>query len=583
MSSFQSKLGATLITSVAATGVLFAAPSIAEASFGSKNLSFGMEGPDVVILQERLKEEGFFRHHTATGYFGQITRQAVQEFQRANQLAPDGIVGPKTFSVLNSERKQQNTQTQAQTQPASNNSQKQTSNNNNQQTQKQQLQQLKTNQVLRTGARGNEVVKLQEYLKKAGFFDHHTATGYFGSVTDQAVRNFQRARGLKVDGVAGPQTIGAINKEITNTSTNKNTSNTSSSSSNNVSNSNSSSSNTNNNGTSAQHTVNNRQVTLDEMIRSNIVLRQGNQGAPVSAIQTVLTELGFYTNSITGEYGSRTVTAVRDFQRSANIKVDGIAGPQTFRALVQALEKNSGSNAQTGNQNQNQSQNNAAPAPTPVQETNPTENNVVQVNGFALLREGSQGDNVYELQNRLKALGHFSQEATGFFGPVTRQAVVEFQRRWGLIADGLVGQATWRKLDEVSSIHLEDTEVKPTGSFNVMNLIADAATYIGTPYLWGGTTGGGFDCSGFIQYMFKKNNVHLPRTVAEQWNATTAVSKPKVGDIVYFETYKTGPSHNGIYIGNNQFIHSGSSSGVAISSLNNSYWSSRYLGARKIR
>ncbi|WP_143521157.1 peptidoglycan-binding domain-containing protein, partial [Pseudomonas sp. 2995-1] len=72
---------------------------------------------------------------------------------------------------------------------------------------------------LRTGSRGDEVIKLQTYLKKAGFFDHHTATGYFGSVTDQAVRKFQRARGLKVDGIAGNQTITAINKEITNTST----------------------------------------------------------------------------------------------------------------------------------------------------------------------------------------------------------------------------------------------------------------------------------------------------------------------------------------------------------------------------
>lgn len=92
----------------------------------------------------------------------------------------------------------------------------------------------------------------------------------------------------------------------------------------------------------------------------------------------------------------------------------------------------------------------------------------------------------------------------------------------------------------------------------------------------------GFDCSGFIQYIFRQNGVSVPRTASEQWNKGTSVSSPSVGDVVFFETYKAGPSHNGIYIGDNKFIHAGSSRGVEVADMNNSYWKPRYLGAKRL-
>lgn len=114
----------------------------------------------------------------------------------------------------------------------------------------------------------------------------------------------------------------------------------------------------------------------------------------------------------------------------------------------------------------------------------------------------------------------------------------------------------------------------------MINLVADASQLLGTPYLWVGTTSAGMDCSGFIQNVFQKSKIQLPRTVAQMWNVGQAVTKPKVGDIVFFETYTQGPSHAGIYIGNNQFIHSGASTGVTVSNLTTNYWSSRYLGSK---
>lgn len=114
----------------------------------------------------------------------------------------------------------------------------------------------------------------------------------------------------------------------------------------------------------------------------------------------------------------------------------------------------------------------------------------------------------------------------------------------------------------------------------VDSLITEAKKYIGTPYVYGGTTPAGFDCSGYLGYVFNKVGVSLPRTVALIWSGTKTVSTPNVGDLVFFNTSGTGPSHAGIYLGDNKFIHSGSSTGVTISDMNNSYWKPRYLGAK---
>ncbi|MGD6854338.1 LysM peptidoglycan-binding domain-containing protein [Bacillus infantis] len=112
-------------------------------------------------------------------------------------------------------------------------------------------------------------------------------------------------------------------------------------------------------------------------------------------------------------------------------------------------------------------------------------------------------------------------------------------------------------------------------------IISEAKKYIGVPYKWAGSTPSGFDCSGYINYVFKQSGVSIPRTVATIWGAGKAVSSPSPGDIVFFET-GTGPSHAGIYLGGNRFIHSGSSTGVTISDMNLSYWKTRYLGAKSL-
>lgn len=114
----------------------------------------------------------------------------------------------------------------------------------------------------------------------------------------------------------------------------------------------------------------------------------------------------------------------------------------------------------------------------------------------------------------------------------------------------------------------------------VDSLIAESKKYIGVPYVWAGSSPAGFDCSGFLNYAYGKVGISIPRTVSSIWDATKSVSTPRAGDLVFFETYKTGPSHAGIYLGNGKFIHAGSSRGVEISEMDNSYWKPRYLGAK---
>ncbi|WP_110929725.1 C40 family peptidase [Bacillus massiliglaciei] len=123
---------------------------------------------------------------------------------------------------------------------------------------------------------------------------------------------------------------------------------------------------------------------------------------------------------------------------------------------------------------------------------------------------------------------------------------------------------------------------------------AEAATYhnkaisvaksnLGTKYKYGGTTVKGFDCSGLVQYSYKKAGKNLPRTAAEMYKKGSKVKTLKKGDLMFFATSKAKkPTHVAIYIGNSQFIHSASSKGVSYAKTNNSYWKPKYIGAKRI-
>jgi len=117
-------------------------------------------------------------------------------------------------------------------------------------------------------------------------------------------------------------------------------------------------------------------------------------------------------------------------------------------------------------------------------------------------------------------------------------------------------------------------------------LISTALSLRGTAYLNGGShPERGFDCSGFVQWVFAQHGAALPREVREQYREGSTISPEEVrpGDLLFFETVSRGPSHVGIALGSGEFVHAPSSRGVVrIERYTSNYWARRWIGARRI-
>lgn len=185
---------------------------------------------------------------------------------------------------------------------------------------------------------------------------------------------------------------------------------------------------------------------------------------------------------------------------------------------------------------------------------------------------GMRGTEVSQLQSDLKTLGYFTYpNITGYFGSITAQSVKDFQMAYGLHVDGIVGPLTQQSLSH---------------ALIKKSIVDDSTQYLGIPYQWGGTTTAGFDCSGFVYYLYSTHGVSITRSTSTQmytWGTSVEVDQLMPGDLVFYALTGTGQvSHVGLYLGNGQFISALSSKGIAIQSLTNSYWASHYVGAKRI-
>ncbi|MGG1572285.1 peptidoglycan-binding protein [Fictibacillus sp. NRS-1165] len=454
-------------------------------------------------------------------------------------------------------------------------------------------------QVLRNGMKHPDVKELQRALLQQGYLKS-SVTGYYGSITTNAVKQFQKKHHLVIDGITGKMTVRAITQ------------------------------------TTGIKTPPSTPKTAKAAYKT---LKQGSQGNEVERLQRKLKELKYFKYpKITGYYGRVTADAVKAYQREKKITVSGIADDRTQLLLFKtsstapakgpmpvsakpkpasgALRLNSvgsevyelqsnlkdlgfysysldrifGKRTEAGVKSFQKAYKlpvtGAADSKTLAKlsaEVKKKKDEQAPPPSTGL-RLNSVGPQVYQLQSNLKALGFYTYKMDNIFGKMTESSVKSFQKAYKLPVTGVADSRTIEKITaEVKKKGIEpakpETAAKP---FSVINLVGDAAELVGTPYTWGGDTlEEGFDCSGFLVYLFKKQNVQLPRTVASIWSAGKPLSKPKVGDIVFFETYKKGPSHAGIYIGNSNFVHSGSR-GVTVSDFRLSYWTDRYLGAKQL-
>ena len=148
---------------------------------------------------------------------------------------------------------------------------------------------------------------------------------------------------------------------------------------------------------------------------------------------------------------------------------------------------------------------------------------------FADFAVGDRGMEVIEIQKQLAVLQYNVGEVDGVFGPATEKAVKDFQTAKGLKVDGIVNDATYR--------NLMNKEMPPDRYGNHMmtrNILKTAYSMLGVPYVFGGISPGGFDCSGFVCYVFGKAGISLPRMADSQYYSLTHILKHNIRNIMNY-------------------------------------------------
>lgn len=473
-------------------------------------LKKGDSGESVRALQNSLIVLGYLTGE-ADGQYGSATKAAVMAFQAASGLKTDGQAGEKTQSAINSA-----------------------------------VAAITSAGTLKKGDRGDAVRALQQKLSSLGYLSG-SADGIFGDSTKNAVMAFQAAQSLSADGIAGSATMAALNKAYQSGTTGGTT-------------------------VTAPSDISKGEITILPGTQPSAypTVKYGSEGEAVEQLQTRLKELGYFSGTVGGNFGTITRTAVMAFQAAAALSADGIVGSDTWAALY------------------------ADNAPTAKAST---------------LKPGDKGDAVKNLQARLIALGYLTGSADGEFGDNTRAAVRAFQTAAGLSSDGIAGPQTLAAVyadnapkkdtsapanpgtTTTPSTSVSGSGVKDTDYETGAKIVALAKQYLGCKYVYARENPPYFDCSGLTQYVYKQFGYNLKRTAYLQgyddtWPKIQSIDDLQIGDLIYFNTNETDADlsdHAGIYMGDGNFIHASSSAGkVVINSLTSGYYKEHFSWGRRL-
>ena len=436
----------------------------------------------------------------------------------------------------------------------------------------------------------NSVVKdLQERLMQLGYMEDDEPTTYYGDATSKAVQYFQRQSGMAMDGITGVSTWDALMSD------------------------------------NAPH----------------YAAKLGFQGDDITKIQYRLYNLGYLTESgqINGNFDAVTDTAVKKMQEVNHLTIDGTVGQATINLLYSDEVKANiialGEHSDIVKKYQNRlialgylsgeadgnfglSTQNAIRA---FQSRNdqvvdgylgPDTRNILDSDSAKPfgMRLGEQSSDVQNMQKLLVKYGYLSSDkASGYFGELTKEAVLSFQRTNGLAADGTAGAKTLQVLQSGSA------KSKPKRSRNNANtgrtngntgggnsgssgsissglggatvsgsasaLISIASSKIGSPYVWGSKGPNSFDCSGFVYWCLNQAGVGTSYMTSSGWRSPgrfkkVGASELQAGDIVVVR------GHVGIYAGGGSVIDASSSNGRVVHRSFSGWWSRNFITAWRI-
>ena len=445
----------------------------------------------------------------------------------------------------------------------------------------------------------NSVVKdLQQRLMNLGYMEEDEPTTYYGDATSKAVQYFQRQTGRKMDGITGVDTWDALMSE------------------------------------SAPH----------------YAAKLGFQGDDITKIQYRLYNLGYLTESgqINGTFDQDTETAVKKLQEVNKLTIDGTVGQTTYNLLYSDEVKANiialGEQSEIVKKYQNrlialgylsgEADGNFGLSTQNAIRAFQSRNDQV-VDGYLGpdtrslmdsenakpfgMRLGEQSDDVKNMQNLLVKYGYLSQDkASGYFGELTKDAVIAFQSVNGLGTDGTAGAKTLQLLQSGTAKSKPKPKAKaktpsrgnrggaaggnsaPAGrgdtgsggsissgvggatvSGSAGSLISIASSKIGSPYVWGAKGPNSFDCSGFVYWCLNQAGVGTSYMTSSGWRNPGRFKKVSMGELQAGDIVVVR-GHVGIYAGGGSVIDASSSNGRVVHRSLSGWWANNFITAWRI-